>query len=233
MTQQEYETKLAELARDYLSICQDLDKRGFKTVEKAYGWWKKHRGIDSKNAPIFLNAYAKFQVELDMANSYNGKYIDDVLITDKKIEWKAEQIVEWIKTYVPTWVINDAYEYGSPSIEIDYAWEMFKKIHQKEEDLKVTYNSDFTQVHFGLLTELDNENTNNQSSSTNNQDNVDDVDAPHYVQYGEYNLLLERIQKLEDTNNQLTTTIKQLKEELAVLHSQINYLMTNLNNKQK
>lgn len=126
MTQNEYIDKLTKLANLYLTICGDLDKRAFKCLEDAYAWWD-HQGKGSKMAGVFGKAYAKFQVVFDLATHVDPKSIEELLVTNKQPEWLGANILDWIKTYVPRWQIDEPFKRGYAYTCIDYAWELIKK----------------------------------------------------------------------------------------------------------
>lgn len=93
-----------------------------------------------------------------------------------------------------------------------------------EDELKVKYNANCTQVYLGMQTEDDSaENEDKQPKESKEKDPTNS--HPHYVQYSEYNLLLHKVNDLQSENAKLANKVKQLNDEIEAIHSQLNYLL--------
>ena len=123
---------------------------------------------------------------------------------------------------------NGFKEGGSGLTIISQVWGLIKQAKTMRKDLHVNFSGNDIEIktlleqNYQFDPEPTDSKETNQSPITNTSDEENlNGESSDFVKYSEYKLLLKRMKILENT-------VKQLKDELEVVHSQLDYLTDNL-----
>lgn len=232
MTRKEYIQKLNDLRRLYVKICNLLAGVVFKDYEKAFGY-HDHDATPNTYSNEFYEQKGKWDALYDQGVLNDT---DDVSIQDSLLIWKqilevGANVLEFAQEHMSPAEFADAFKEGGSGLTvISQVWGLIKYAKDLKKDLQVNFSDNSTKIETLLETnyqfdpEFTDSKETNQSPITNTIDEENlNGESSSFVKYSEYKLLLKRMKILENT-------VKQLKDELEVVHSQLDYLTDNNEN---
>lgn len=232
MTRKEYIQKLNDLRRLYIRICNLMADVVLKNYEKAFGYHDLD-SIPNSYSNEFYEQKGKWDALYDQGASIDTV---DVPIQDSLLIWKqileaGANVLEFAQEHMSPAEFADAFKEGGEGLTfISQVWGLIKYAKDLKKDLQVSFSDNSTKIETLLETnyQFDPESTDsketNQSSIANTSDEENlNGESSDFVKYSEYKLLLKRMKILENT-------LKQLKDELEVVHSQLDYLTDNKEN---
>lgn len=213
MTDKEYLEKLNDLRKLYISVCTLLKHPIFANYDIAFGWHDKYG--NNPNSTEFYELEGKYSAMLDGTINDDNKDITidhSLLLWKRLMEWGA-RLLDWCEEAMSMQEYGAVFKEGQSGYVYDSkALTEIKEAHRLEKVLGVTYSNDFKSITLGIIT------TKNASEPTQPKGETEATnETSSYVRYSDYKLLLRRMKTMEDT-------IKKLKDELEVVHSQLDYL---------